>query len=173
MVLALAVVAGMTLLHLASGGFSSLPKVGSEPRAFELSLLDGDKLSLDSLRGKVVLLDFWATWCPPCVASMPVVHRVARDLEASGVVTVAINRDDVAPEKREALIRRFVETHGLDGLQVALDDGEAAGVFRVRALPTLVVLGPDGKVAASHLGGIDEATLRRLLAPIVQAGGGA
>lgn len=171
-VLLVAVVAGLFLLQIARGGLGShLPRLGSDVPPLEFQLLDGSTVGLESLRGKIVLLDFWATWCPPCVDSMPIVDKVARELEKDGVVTVAVNRDDLEPEKRGALIRRFLERHELQGLQVALDDGSAADAFHVRGLPTLVVLGPDGKVAAAHLGGIDETELRRLIRPVLSSAG--
>lgn len=140
----------------------SLPAAGSDTPQVALSLLDGGQVGLDAFRGKVVLLDFWATWCPPCVASMPVVQRVASDLEDEGVVAVAVNGD--VADRREELVRHFLRKHDLGDLRVALDDGSAAQAFSVTALPTMVVIGRDGKVAASHLGAVDEPTLRELLA---------
>lgn len=169
-VLAFLLVAGLLLLHLARGGLgTSLPQVGTQTEALELQLLDGTTVDLEELRGQIVLLDFWATWCPPCVTSMPIVAKVADELKDRGVVTLAVNRDDGSPERREALIRNFLSKHRLEELQVALDDGRAAGAFRVRGLPTLVVLDQEGKVAAAHLGAIDEEGLRGILEPVLPA----
>lgn len=145
-----------------------LPTPGSEVPPLTLAMLDGPPIELHSLVGDVVLLDFWATWCPPCVESMPVVERVSRELGPKGVVAIAVNRDD-AP-KREQLVRRFLERHRLDDLQVAMDDGRAAAAFGITGLPTLIVLGRDGQVAATHLGSIDELGLRRLVEKALQAG---
>ncbi|WP_373045993.1 TlpA family protein disulfide reductase [Vulgatibacter sp.] len=145
-----------------------LPSAGSDAPRVAFALLDGDEpVDLAAWRGKVVLLDFWATWCPPCVESMPVVHKVAADLADEGVVAVAVNGDDA--ERREELVRHFLRKHQLEGLSVALDDGSAARAFSVTALPTMVVIGRDGRVAGAHLGALDEATLRALLAPALAA----
>jgi len=167
-VLAFALVAAMLLFQIASGRLGAkLPAVGTQAAPLEFEMLGGSTLQLAELRGKVVLLDFWATWCPPCVESMPTVERLGRELADQGLVAVAVNRDDLEPERREALIRRFLDKHELDGLQVALDDGRAAGAFGVRGLPTLVILDPEGRVAATHLGAVDEETLRELVKPVL------
>src|SRR5690606_5276221 len=105
--------------------------VGSGPLPLALAMLDGSTLELPSLRGRVVLLDFWATWCTPCVESMPVVERVGRALASRGLVTVAVNGD--AGPKREERVRAFLARHGLGGLQVALDDGRVAAACGVTA----------------------------------------
>lgn len=138
-----------------------LPAAGSDTPQLQLALLDGERVGLDAWHGKVVLLDFWATWCQPCIASMPTVHRVAEDLADEGVIAVAVNGD--VSDKREQLVRHFLRKHELEGLRVALDDGSAAEAFSVTGLPTMVVIGRDGKVAATHLGAADEAELRKLL----------
>lgn len=144
-----------------------LPVAGSEIPSLRFEMLDAEPLEVRSLVGKVVLLDFWATWCPPCVESMPVLEKVSRELAPEGVVAIAINRDEAA--KREELVRRFLAKHRLEGLQVALDDGAAAGAFGITGLPTLIVLGRDGNVFASHLGSIDERTLRALVEQALRA----
>jgi len=138
-----------------------LPAAGSDAPTVEIPLLDGGTLDLAALRGKVVVLDFWATWCAPCVESMPVVRKVGEELAGKGVVTVAVNGDD--GDRREELVRHFLRRQKLEGLTVALDDGSAARAFEVTALPTLVVIGRDGKVATAHLGAVDEPLLRSLV----------
>ena len=147
-------------------GRPPLPEPGSASPRVELALLDGESVGLDAWRGKVVLLDFWATWCPPCIASMPIVQRVASDLADEGVIAVAVNGD--VADRREELVRHFLRKHDLGDLRVALDDGSAARAFSVTALPTMVVIGRDGNVAASHRGAVDEATLRALLAKALE-----
>jgi len=139
------------------------PKVGLVPPPdLALPLLEGGETRLEDLRGKVVVLDFWATWCPPCVESLPALGRVTREFSGPDLVTLTVNRDD-GPD-REAKVRAFLDRRGLSDLAVALDDGRAAGALKVRALPTLVVLDRDGRVAMAHVGAMDEGSLRELFA---------
>jgi thiol-disulfide isomerase/thioredoxin len=135
--------------------------VGGAAPELSFSLLGGGEAHLDDHRGKVVLLDFWATWCPPCVKSLPVVHRVAQEFGEEDLVTFAVNRDD--GRNREALVEAFLARHGIEGLDVALDDGTAAGTLGVRALPTLVLIDREGLVPSVHVGAMGEDDLRALL----------
>lgn len=148
------------LAILAGRFLPSGPKVGEEAPDLELPLLDGSVSRLAELRGQVVVLDFWATWCPPCVESLPTLGRLSREFADRGLVTLAVNRDE--GPNREQKVRAFLKGTGLTDLPVALDDGHAAGAMKVRALPTLVVLDREGKVAASHVGAMEEEALRSL-----------
>lgn len=136
------------------------PKVGEEAPELALPLLGGGASRLSELRGQVVILDFWATWCPPCVESLPALGRVSREFADRGLYTLAVNRDD-GPH-REQKVRAFLQASGVADLPVALDDGSAAGAMKVRALPTLVVLDREGRVAAFHVGALGEEALRAL-----------
>jgi thiol-disulfide isomerase/thioredoxin len=157
---ALGILAGRLLLP-------SGPKVGQSPPAdLSLPLLEGGEARLADLRGKIVVLDFWATWCPPCVESLPTLGRVTREFAGRDLVTLAVNRDD--GPNREAKVRAFLERRGLADLAVALDDGRAAGALNVRAFPTLVVLDREGRVAMAHVGAMDEGSLRELLSSALE-----
>lgn len=155
---ALAIVAGRFLVP-------SGPKVGEDAPDLALPLLGGGESRLSEFRGQVVVLDFWATWCPPCVDSLPTLGRVAREFTDQGLVTLAVNGDK--GPNREQKVQSFLRAMGIDDLTVALDDGRAAGAMRVRALPTLVILDREGRVASSHVGALPEEALRSLLADAV------
>ncbi len=112
-----------------------------------LQPLEGEPVSLSSLKGKVVVLDFWATWCKPCVMSMPGVAALAKEMKGREVVFFAVNQ----MEGREK-VTAFLEQEKLD-IPVALDaDGSSARAFGVRGIPHLVVIGPDGVVRQVHIG---------------------
>lgn len=122
--------------------------VGQVAPAFQLDLLDGSRFKLAERKGKIVILDFWATWCGPCMQYMPQVEEVARDFVDQGVQLIAVNME----EQPEA-IKSMLERHKMK-LTIALDrDGAVAGKFSVTAIPQTVVIDREGKVARLYVGG--------------------
>jgi peroxiredoxin len=114
---------------------------------FELPDLRGRRLRLQDLRGHVVLLNFWATWCGPCQEEMPAMERLARDFADRGLLVVAVNH-----EEAQAVVADFVRDHGLT-FPVLLDpDGGVAERYRVVGLPTSYVIDHKGVLVGSALG---------------------
>lgn len=107
---------------------------------------------------EVQVLDFWATWCGPCMESMPVVAKVAGDVAGRGVKLYAVNQDD-ASSAREERVRGFLRGLGISALPVALDEGAAREQYRINTLPTLYVVAR-GEVREVHVGGMTESQLR-------------
>jgi thiol-disulfide isomerase/thioredoxin len=131
----------------ASTGLES-PLVGQPAPSFQLDLLDGAKYKLAEHKGRVVILDFWATWCGPCLQYMPQVEEVAREFADQGVELVAVNMEE-QPEP----VKSMLERHKLK-MTVALDrDGAVAGKYAVTAIPQTVVIDRDGKIARLYVGG--------------------
>lgn len=128
---------------------------------FTLPKLEGGPVSLASLRGRVVVLDFWATWCPPCRAELPWLVKLTQRYEARGVTLLAVDLDD--PPDREQLIREF--TAGVRGLDrsVVLGDLAVEADFAIKSMPTLVILDREGRELSRFVGATDEQTLERLL----------
>jgi thiol-disulfide isomerase/thioredoxin len=141
------------------------PASGQAAPSVVLPLHGGGTVDLAGLRGKVVVVDFWATWCPPCVRSLPNLDAVARELGPKGLVAIAVNRDD--PGAQAELVGPFLKQYGLSALTIALDDGRAGSAFRVQALPTLFVIDRDGNIVASHVGGLERDELDELLRPLL------
>ncbi|MBI3865728.1 MAG: redoxin domain-containing protein, partial [Planctomycetia bacterium] len=122
--------------------------VGKPAPPFELDLLAGGKFKLAEQKGKVIVLDFWATWCGPCLAAMPQVDRAARAFADQGVQLVAVNIEE-APKQ----IKSMLERHKLD-LNVALDrDGAVAGKYQATAIPQTVIIDREGVVSRVFIGG--------------------
>jgi thiol-disulfide isomerase/thioredoxin len=137
---------------------------GKPAPMFALPTLDQrEVLRLDALRGKVVLLDFWATWCPPCRKQMPIVQRLSRDPSLAGrVMILSVNVDDDEPE-RVALVRKFMARNQYT-MTTLLDDGTVAHAYRVSSIPTLVIIDPQGRIHHLSTGIHDEDELRTALA---------
>lgn len=122
--------------------------VGKEAPDFTLDLLDGGKFTLSEQRGKVIVLDFWATWCGPCMQAMPVIEETVKSFERDDVMLVTVNLQET-----EDPIRATLERLKLDP-KVALDiDGVAAGRYQADAIPQTVVIDQKGKVWRLFVGG--------------------
>jgi len=119
-----------------------------EAPAIALSTLDGGKFNLADLKGKnVVVLDFWATWCPPCRQALPILAEVTKAYESKGVKFYAVDLRE-EPGKIEA----FLRSQGLS-INVALDkDGKVAEAYKVEGIPQSVIIGKDGIVKVVHVG---------------------
>jgi len=120
--------------------------VGKPAPDVEFALLDGSKQKLADLKGKVVVLDFWATWCGPCVQGLPKVTEVTKKLADQGVVFVACNLGE-----DKATIEKFLTKKQL-AMTVALCDQAMGGKFGVSGIPHTVVIGTDGVVKKVHVG---------------------
>ncbi len=139
-----------------SGGI--LPE-GSEAPPFVLERLDGSRVELTALKGKVVVINFWATWCPPCREEMPYLVKLVKERAADGVELVAISNDDLDGQ-REA-VERYVRVLPEVQPYVALGRPEVGAIYEVAALPSVFVLDRDGHVLVSHQGQASESQLRR------------
>lgn len=117
-----------------------------------LPLLGGGKAKLAA--GKVTMVDFWATWCAPCRASMPRVQKLWQEYKPSGVEIYSVDTDDESAD-RAAQVSEFLLQNGLS-FPVVLDDGTAERAFSVASLPTMVLLDRQGKVVWSHIGALTE-----------------
>lgn len=108
-----------------------------------VTFLDEDeaKLTLERFRGKIVVLNLWATWCTPCVAEMPMLDRLQQQLESVGVVVVALSIDRGGPE----VVREFFDEHGIEHLKVYVDPTmRAQSDLKAIGLPTTILIDREG-----------------------------
>src|SRR5262249_55416203 len=111
------------------------PLVGKPAQDFTLSDLSGRKQRLSALKGKVVLLDFWATWCGPCRRELPTIAKLHRELAAKGLAVVAVNVGEP-----HATVSGFVKQNQL-AIPVWLDSNtEVSSKYSASSIPTLVVI---------------------------------
>lgn len=129
---------------------------------FSLTSLDGRTVRLSELRGQVVILDFWATWCGPCRMALPHLQDIHDRFGDKGVTIVAVAMDDGG----ERVVRPFVAKQGLRFPVVLPDDKVVKDFGPVRGLPTTVLIGPDGKIHKRYLGYQPPATLLKDIADL-------
>ena len=141
---------------------------GTFAPAFSLPRADkiGEKVDLGKLRGKVVVLDFWATTCAPCRAEMLVLEALARRMGRRGVEVVGVS----AGGEPLGEVAAFVKRRGTP-YAIAVDpDGAITTSYRVRSLPTLYVIDAAGRITASHVGYWPEAELAEAVAAALRSG---
>jgi thiol-disulfide isomerase/thioredoxin len=130
---------------------------------FTVTNLDGGPLSVGALKGKVVLVDFWATWCPPCRAALPDVIAVYNKHHAEGFEIIGVSLDS----DREALDSFLKKQAGMTWPQYFDGEGwnnQLAAKYGVQAIPYTVLIGPDGKIIDTRVDGDDlEAAVAKAL----------
>lgn len=151
--LAVLACAGLALAPHAQCASETTPwKAGKTP-PLALSALDGSAWSLPQHRGRVVLVNFWATWCEPCRAEMPSMQALADRLGPDRLVVVGVNY-----QESEVRIQRFLATMPVK-FTILLDrDGAAAKAWTRRIFPTSVLVGPDGRARTVVVGEFDWAS---------------
>ena len=143
------------------------PEPGTLAPALELPRLDRTGPgSLEALRGKVVVLDFWASWCKPCEFEMPILKEIDAHFPEDQVAVIAINEDEADSQDE---VRSYLEQRNLSALEVWLDDGRAAALFGATTLPMLVVIDPRGRISDLKEGTTSFVELRKM---VERAGGG-
>lgn len=131
--------------------------IGKPAAAFDLERLDGNsRIRLADYAGKVVIVNFWASWCVPCKQENPALVAVWERYRTSDVMLIGILYQDSLDSARD-YTRRMGNTWptGID------DDGRVAFAYGVFGIPETFFIGPDGVIAGRHIGAIDEATLVR------------
>ena len=141
---------------------------GKPAPAFQLKTFDGKPLSLADYRGKVVLLDFWATFCPPCVQALPGLQALHAKHASRGFAVVGVTVDDRAPLVEKATSRAKV------AYPIVKATPEVWNAYKVNALPSLILVGRDGNIIKRYGGEADKAAMladieRALGAPAVAA----
>ena len=136
----------------ASGGNASntpQAKLVDKPAPdFELKKMDGTLLKLSDLKGRVVVLDFWATWCGPCVASLPKITELGVEYKGAEVEVIAVNIEQTAVE-----VRTFLDREKIAPTVVLDSDGAVARAYQAQAIPQTVIIDRDGTVKFVIVGG--------------------
>jgi peroxiredoxin len=138
------------------------PQIKAAPD-FSLQTLDGRTVKLSDYRGQVVLLNTWATWCPPCRAEMPDLEAFYRDHQGHGFVVLAVNSEESADT-----VTSFLEEHDFT-FPVLLDpNGEVTKLYGIRGLPTSFFIDRDGTIQGVWSGQLSPTRLREIVDPLLR-----
>ena len=140
-------------------GMKAPNMVGKVAPAFRVKALTGETFDLAGMKGKTVLLDFWATWCGPCRKEMPTMEKIHQEFKANGLVVLGLN----VGEDR-GTVEKFLKTAKVSYPVALTADTDVASAFEVTAFPTYVVIDREGNIAAYQVGSAGEAALRETLA---------
>jgi thiol-disulfide isomerase/thioredoxin len=133
---------------------------GKEPAPrFTAKTTGGEKFDNASIKGKVVLLDFWTTWCPYCKEEADIVDHLGHEFADKGLIVLAIN---VAESKKK--VKQYLESHPRTSRIVLMEDTNLAAMYQANVYPIYVVIDRDGNIAGDQRGAGGERALRKLLA---------
>jgi len=138
-------VGGYTVAVSLADSHAGPPKVGDNAPNFTLTGLDGNSHELDDYRGRTVLLNFWGTFCPPCVNEMPLLDST-HDQYSDELVVLGVNLDEP-----ELTVRSFVERYDI-AFPILLDNMKVQRMYGVFQYPTTVVIDPAGKIIDIKIG---------------------
>ncbi len=148
--------------------FAEDPKLSLEKRApaFEVTALDGSKFNLDAMGGRVVLIDFWATWCGPCNQELPHMKKIAKEFAAEPLVILSVSFDS-----DDAKWRQFIQKNEMTWMQYRDADHGLSNAFGVSSIPRYFTIDSDGVLTSVMVGeGSDvEGRLKKLLAKAHEA----
>lgn len=131
--------------------------------AWKLTTLDGAEISGESLRGKVVVLNFWATWCPPCRKEIPDFVDLQREWGERGLVFIGVSMD----HQGEAVVRAFADQYGIN-YPVAMGDQRIAEAFGgVEGLPTTFIIDRQGGIVARQVGYAPRAAFEKAIGDLL------
>ena len=130
---------------------------------FELTTLAGDTVKLSDYRGKKVMLNFWASWCPPCRTEMPHMENYYNEYkDSSNMEILAVNMTETEKDKEEST-KEFVEEYGLT-FPILLDkDSKVMKIYRIKSYPTTYILNAEGVITDIVVSAIDDTFLKKLI----------
>jgi thiol-disulfide isomerase/thioredoxin len=150
--------AGWILLAAVSVACCASARDREQAPRFTAKTIDGETFTNDSVRGKVVLLQFWATWCPLCKNEEPIVDQLNKEFADSGLIVLAVN---VGESKKK--VKKYLADSPRACRIVLTDDTNLAAMYQATAYPIYVVIDRDGFIVGTQRGAAGEQPLRHLL----------
>jgi thiol-disulfide isomerase/thioredoxin len=137
----------------------AVPQTKERAPRFNAKTMDGEKFTNETTKGKVVLLEFWTTWCPYCFTEAPFVDKLNHEYGDKGLLVLTIN----VGESRKT-VKKYLDQHPRTTRIILTDDTNLAAMYEAVEYPIYVVIDKDGNIAATQRGAAGEAALRDLLA---------
>jgi peroxiredoxin len=155
--------AAIGILLLTAYGLSSVrPPESTAAPDFTLSFFDGSKISLHELGGRVVVVNFWGSWCPPCREEAPALEKLWREYEARGVSFIGVNINDASDSAMA-----FIQEYGITYPNGPDPYGRIATAYRVSKVPETFLISREGLITERLIGAVDETYLRDRLNQLV------
>jgi DsbE subfamily thiol:disulfide oxidoreductase len=146
----------------------ALPQEGYLAPSLQGDTLSGDPVNLDAVQGKVVLINFWATWCPPCRLEMPAMQTLYDRYHDQGFEILAVNL-----QEQDSQMSAFVDEMGLTFPVIVDRTGDLSSAYRVTSLPTTFIVDREGVIRDRIVGGpLAEALLESKITPLLETTGG-
>jgi thiol-disulfide isomerase/thioredoxin len=157
---ALALIAGAAFFHASPLHAQTNTLINQPAPAWALKDLDGHEVRSDQFKGKVVIVDFWATWCQPCVGEIPGYIELQKKYGADGLVVVGIAYRDA---KGPAHVRKFAGEKGMNYLLVIGDETVADAFGGIEAIPTTFLINREGRIVHQKVGAMAHAEYEKLV----------
>ncbi|TSI09754.1 TlpA family protein disulfide reductase [Lysinibacillus sp. BW-2-10] len=126
--------------------------------------MNGDPINLSDLRGKIVILNFWATWCPPCRAEMPHMQSFYEKNKDNGVEIIAVNL--TALDEGKQAVEKFVNEYGLTFPVVLDENGSVGKLYEILTIPTSYIIDAEGRIFQKFVGSMDEQIMEDMIKSI-------
>ncbi|HEY5814103.1 MAG TPA: TlpA disulfide reductase family protein [Terrimicrobiaceae bacterium] len=140
----------------------SIANSGGLAPPWELKNLDGEVVRSSAFQGKVVILDFWATWCPPCKAEIPGFVQLQKDYGQRGLVIVGVSLDEKGP----AIVKEFAAKFGIN-YTLLMGNLELFREYGGSAIPTTIVINRQGNIVAKHVGFASKEVFEKEILPLL------
>jgi peroxiredoxin len=158
--------AAMIALASVNTVLAQAPKPGQPAPAWQLKDLAGKLAKSSDYQGKVVILDFWATWCPPCRAEIPSFVELQKQYGKDGLVVLGVSLDKDGP----AAVKKFMTKTPMNYGIVMGDDKINEAYGGIEAIPTTFIIDRQGKIVSKHVGLTDKSEFEKEIKPLLKTG---
>jgi peroxiredoxin len=155
----------LLLIGCGTASAPTTPTAGEPAPPLALPTLDGEIVALDSLRGNVVLVNFWASWCEPCTREMPLFQQWHEQYEAEGLRILGV---DTLHQDQLAAVEAFIQEREITYPILLDEEGDTSRQWLIRGLPRTYVVDREGIVRALHIGEFEQSDFEQQVLPLLE-----